>query len=132
MKWDWADAWTAPILFIPISVSLPISALTIYSFSVIRWQNCRRKAGIIKENTPIIIGETTPETKPVFIERAQSVHAPILFAEEEHLLQSSSVNETGERIYQTTDFAELKGELGGLCQLKNTNTLLSSIRQLKR
>ena len=78
------------------------------------------KAGIIKENTPIIIGETTPETKPVFIERAQSVHAPILFAEEEHLLQSSSVNETGERIYQTTDFAELKGELGGLCQLKNT------------
>ena len=90
------------------------------------------KAGIIKENTPIIIGETTPETKPVFIERAQSVHAPILFAEEEHLLQSSSVNETGERIYQTTDFAELKGELGGLCQLKNTNTLLSSIRQLKK
>ena len=41
------------------------------------------KAGIIKENTPIIIGETTPETKPVFIERAQSVHAPILFAEPE-------------------------------------------------
>ena len=76
------------------------------------------KAGIIKENTPIIIGETTPETKPVFIERAQSVHAPILFAEEEHLLQSSSVNETGERIYQTTDFAELKGELGDFANLK--------------
>ena len=107
--------------------------MTIYSFSVIRWQKfAGEKAGIIKENTPIIIGETTPETKPVFIERAQSVHAPILFAEEEHLLQSSSVNETGERIYQTTDFAELKGELGGLCQLKNTNTLLSAIRLLKQ
>lgn len=89
------------------------------------------KAGIIKENTPVVIGETTPETKPVFIERARKVHAPILFAEEEHLLQSSSVNETGERIYQTTDYTDLKGELGGLCQLKNTNTLLSSIRQLK-
>lgn len=90
------------------------------------------KAGIIKENTPVVIGETTPETKPVFIRQAQKVNAPILFAEEEQLLQSSSTNESGERIYQTADFANLKGELGGLCQLKNTNTLLSAIRQLQK
>lgn len=33
-------------------------------------------------------------------------------------------------IYQTADYADLEGELGGLCQLKNTNTLLSALRRL--
>jgi len=87
------------------------------------------KAGIIKEKTPVVIGETTPETKPIFTTRAKEVNAPIYFAEEEH---SSSINEKGKRIYQTTDYLNLEGELEGFCQLKNTNTLLSAIRLLKQ
>lgn len=91
------------------------------------------KAGIIKEKTPVVIGETTPETKPIFTTRAKEVNAPIYFAEEEEqLLHSSSINEKGKRIYQTTDYLNLEGELEGLCQLKNTNTLLSAIRLLKQ
>ena len=86
------------------------------------------KAGIIKEKTPVVIGETTPETKPIFTTRAKEVN----FAEEEQLLHSSSINEKGKRIYQTTDYLNLEGELEGLCQLKNTNTLLSAIRLLKQ
>ena len=78
------------------------------------------------------IGETTPETKPIFTTRAKEVNAPIYFAEEEQLLHSSSINEKGKRIYQTTDYLNLEGELEGLCQLKNTNTLLSAIRLLKQ
>ena len=78
------------------------------------------KAGIIKEKTPVVIGETTPETKPIFTTRAKEINAPIYFAEEEQLLHSSSINEKGKRIYQTTDY------------LKNTNTLLSAIRLLKQ
>ena len=89
-------------------------------------------AGIIKEKTPVVIGETTPETKPIFTTRAKEVNAPIYFAEEEQLLHSSSINEKGKRIYQTTDYLNLEGELEGLCQLKNTNTLLSAIRLLKQ
>ena len=81
------------------------------------------KAGIIKEKTPVVIGETTPETKPIFTTRAKEV---------EQLLHSSSINEKGKRIYQTTDYLNLEGELEGLCQLKNTNTLLSAIRLLKQ
>lgn len=92
----------------------------------------QEKAGIIKEGIPVVIGETTAETKPVFAARAQEVHAPIFFAEEEHLLRDSQLNEKGKRIYQTEDYANLEGELGGLCQLKNTNTLLSAIRQLRQ
>lgn len=90
------------------------------------------KAGIIKENIPVVIGETTPETKPVFIGRAKEVNAPIYFAEEEQLLQTSGINKEGKRIYQTADYTDLEGELGGLCQLKNTNTLLTAIRLLKQ
>lgn len=39
------------------------------------------KAGIIKANTPVVIGETLPETKPVFVKKAEAEHAPIYFAE---------------------------------------------------
>ena len=89
------------------------------------------KAGIIKSDIPVVVGETTVETKPVFLRKAQEVGAPIIFAEEEHLLLSHTRTIDGQYLYQTVDYADLKGELGGLCQLKNTNTLLSAIRQLK-
>ena len=90
------------------------------------------KAGIIKRGIPVIIGETTAETRPVFRSKADSVHAPVIFAEEELLLKSFSRNEDGTYLYQTADYENLTGELGGLCQLKNTNTLLSAIRQLRK
>lgn len=40
------------------------------------------KAGIIKPNTPVVIGETHPETAPVFLEKAEAMHAPIVFADQ--------------------------------------------------
>ena len=89
------------------------------------------KAGIIKPGIPVVIGETTPETKPVFIDEALKQGATIHFAEEEQLLLSSSANAQGKRIYQTKEYANLEGELSGLCQEKNTNTLLCAIRELQ-
>ncbi len=38
------------------------------------------KAGIIKPNIPVVIGEYTPETKPVFLAKAKECNAPIYFA----------------------------------------------------
>ena len=40
------------------------------------------KAGIIKQGVPVVVGETTPETLPVFEAKAQEVHAPIHLAEQ--------------------------------------------------
>ena len=40
------------------------------------------KAGIIKQNTPVVIGEYTEETKPVFVAKAEENNAPIYFAQE--------------------------------------------------
>lgn len=41
------------------------------------------KAGIIKPNVPVVIGEYTSETKPVFIEIAKQNHSQIHFAQDE-------------------------------------------------
>lgn len=38
------------------------------------------KAGIIKPNIPVVIGEYTDETKPVFLAKAEENNAPISFA----------------------------------------------------
>ncbi len=40
------------------------------------------KAGIIKQDIPVVIGEKHPETEPVFREKAEQMGAPITFAEE--------------------------------------------------
>ena len=88
------------------------------------------KAGIIKRGVPVIIGETTPETKSVFLEKAKSVDAPIFFAEEEALLVSATPQNSGYE-YTSGNYGTFHGELGGFCQEKNTNTVLSAIEKLK-
>jgi dihydrofolate synthase/folylpolyglutamate synthase len=41
------------------------------------------KAGIIKDSVPVIIGESDPETEPVFLSKASEMKAPIFFADKE-------------------------------------------------
>lgn len=72
------------------------------------------KAGIIKRGIPVVIGETTSETKPVFTMKALESGAPIFFAEEN----------------EANDYPGLVCELKGLYQMKNTRTLLTAIPQL--
>ena len=88
------------------------------------------KAGIIKNGIPVVIGETTTETKEVFTRKAKESNAPIIFAEEEALLTAATPMENGYR-YSSTIFGEFCGELGGDYQQKNTNTLLSAINILR-
>ena len=40
------------------------------------------KAGIIKENIPVVIGETQDETHKVFEDKAQQCHSPLYFADQ--------------------------------------------------
>lgn len=90
------------------------------------------KAGIIKPNTPVIIGETTPETCPVFVEKALQCQAPIRFAEEEHELQTISEANDGTREYKTLHFGTINGVLNGDCQIKNTQTILAAVSELQK
>lgn len=91
------------------------------------------KAGVIKQGIPVVIGETTPETKPVFIKKAQETDAPILFAEEEQKVKNNLPPVLGSGIiYDTEEYPQLKGELEGYYQIKNTNTILCALQQLNK
>lgn len=89
------------------------------------------KAGIIKQNTPVVIGEALIETRPVFEAMAASLKAPITFAEDEQEILTAK--RTSQRIeYQTRNFGIIQGELLGNYQEKNTNTILCAVKQLEK
>lgn len=89
------------------------------------------KAGIIKNGVPVVIGESNGETRPVFTDKAKESNAPIVFAEDDSQILSYNLANNGGIEYETRDFGTLHGELGGIYQAKNTNTILTAIRQLQ-
>ncbi len=69
------------------------------------------KAGIIKDNVPVIIGETTPITKQVFLKKAESTHSKIVFASE--------------------TLKNFESDLLGLYQLHNKRTAFTALQELQ-
>lgn len=75
------------------------------------------KAGIIKAGVPVVIGETTPETRPVFAAKAAEMQAPITFAEASD---------------PAAPFGPVESSLRGYCQDKNTRTIVAALDVLRR
>lgn len=90
------------------------------------------KAGIIKKGVPVVIGETTAETRPVFAARAREVGAPIRFAEDAPVVRSSVALPDGGREYRLSDGRTVYGELSGDYQEANMNTVLTAVEELRR
>jgi dihydrofolate synthase/folylpolyglutamate synthase len=90
------------------------------------------KAGIIKNNTPVVIGETTPETRTVFIQKSTSTNSAIYLAEENDIILSHQHSHNGGIDYVTKTYGTIHGELSGLCQIKNTATILTAINVLAK
>ena len=87
-------------------------------------QIAHEKAGIIKPHTPIIIGEYTKETRPVFEAEAQQKQAPITFAEDRPTIMSKeSIATAAYDIYHTVHYSDLQVALRGYCQEKNVPIL---------
>ena len=84
------------------------------------------KAGIIKHGVPVVIGETTPQTKPVFESVAKEHDAAIYYAEDFDM-QMFSDEAQCKRSFDDIDF-----ELKGLYQQKNKRTILCAIYALER
>ena len=89
------------------------------------------KAGIIKPKIPVVIGEIHPETESVFINKSDLESAPIHFAQRESSVQKAIFTPEGGITYHTTEYPLLKGQLGGYCQVKNTQTILTAVRVLQ-
>lgn len=90
----------------------------------------REKAGIIKEGIPVVVGETTEETLPVFCDTAKQKHSKIYLAEKDKEIISSKALADGGIEYETISLGNIKGELGGIYQEKNTNTILCAVKVL--
>ncbi len=94
------------------------------------------KAGIIKPNTPVVIGETQQETTQVFVDKAQASQAPIVFADGEYSL--TNFDNTGTLsvcdVYKgkTPLLLQLQCELTGIYQQKNIITAIAATEQLQQ
>lgn len=89
------------------------------------------KAGIIKPEVPVVIGEATEETRPVFDKKAREVSAEIYYAEDDGEVLSHT-NDPDGITYNTKLLGKMHGELTGICQVKNTGTILTAAKILIR
>lgn len=94
------------------------------------------KAGIIKQNTPIVIGERHPETDPVFIKKAKEQNAHLVFAEDE--LSANHISKLANTLkldILQKDQVLLNGlqlDLTGTYQLKNILTVMEAVQELRK
>lgn len=98
------------------------------------------KAGIIKPHIPVVIGESLPETKPVFERKAAGDNgiapSPIFFAETTRYVtdwkyeQHQLAVEVADNRHQEHQVYHL--DLPGIYQLKNLLTVLEAVTQLQQ
>ena len=95
-----------------------------------------QKAGIIKKDTPVVIGEILGETLPVFIEEANEKNAPIHFASElytvEYIDSSATLLICNIKNNNTGVVEKLRLDLTGMYQAKNARTVLCSVEELRK
>ncbi len=86
------------------------------------------KAGIIKPNVPVVIGEWLDETKPIFVDKAAQTNSPIYFAQEEYAVSNISSStyqlqcDVTSMEHHITEHFTL--DLNGIYQTKNLRTVL--------
>lgn len=121
-----------PLLSVITNISFDHTSLLGNSIPVIAGE----KAGIIKNNIPVIIGEEHEESKLVFIDKANSKSAPIIFSEDEYEFVKSDLEDNYRKItfkdLHTSKQISLSSDLLGVYQIKNIRTALVAINQLNQ
>ncbi|GAF05622.1 bifunctional folylpolyglutamate synthase/dihydrofolate synthase [Saccharicrinis fermentans] len=92
----------------------------------------REKGGIIKPETPVIIGESNSLTESIFTEIAHENNAPIYFSDKDYSIPVAMNGIDGTQIFQVykdkhLHYADLKLDLLGMYQQKNIKTVLKAI-----
>jgi dihydrofolate synthase / folylpolyglutamate synthase len=86
------------------------------------------KAGIIKNNVPVVISETQPEVKSVFTSKARETKNRIVFADQ---LYGVSKREGTYRVNQSGSQFTIECDLQGAYQVKNITGLLAAVDELR-
>ena len=94
------------------------------------------KAGIIKPNIPVVIGETHPETEQVFIDKAKGCNSPIYFADQVFDCDKIHIESDIVQKYDIWKNSELYMEalelpLMGNYQQKNLTTVMCALDLLR-
>lgn len=94
------------------------------------------KAGIIKPNIPVVIGETQPETAPVFEQAAKNNSAPIYFADRNFEVTNAIYSNFSMQLNISSAGGEqqyfgLKSHLCGDYQKKNLVTVVQAVEVLR-
>ena len=100
-------------------------------------QIASEKAGIIKKDIPVVIGETKPKLKAVFSNKAQQVDAPIFFASNNIFVKNLVYNSNNQVVYNIEKhgkimYNSLLFDLQGEYQQYNIPTILQTIELLKK
>jgi dihydrofolate synthase/folylpolyglutamate synthase len=93
------------------------------------------KAGIIKRNIPLVVGESQSETLPVFAKISAQQEARMCIADKIYRIDNSLISPDEYQVFNVqkqgeVHFANLKCGLLGHYQRKNTVTVLAAIEQL--
>ncbi|MDR0427267.1 MAG: bifunctional folylpolyglutamate synthase/dihydrofolate synthase [Dysgonamonadaceae bacterium] len=119
----------SPVLSIITNISLDHTNLLGSTEEAI----AKEKAGIIKPNVPVIIGEAEGKIRQIFMETSDSLNNKnIVFAQDKNPIQSSQLLPSGYWEFETLEYPELIDELGGYAQEKNAATVLSAVSILKK
>lgn len=92
------------------------------------------KAGIIKQEVPVIIGEALPETRPIFQKMATEKQALLFYAEETLPVKGYRLQPQGLLV----NFSEagrllpVETDLSGIYQVQNLRTVLTAVRVLNK
>ncbi len=94
------------------------------------------KAGIIKPGVPVVIGETHPESAPVFIATAKEKNAPISFADQQIQVKLLAENFSHSYFEVLKDgivvYPDLAANLHGNYQILNVQTVLQAVSKLPK
>jgi dihydrofolate synthase/folylpolyglutamate synthase len=96
------------------------------------------KAGIIKKNVPVVIGELQSETMQVFQNKALEMEAPIIFADEIWELTGTEYQVEDGKNLQVLNYRskekniEIQTDQLGIYQRKNCRTVLVAIDKLNQ
>jgi dihydrofolate synthase/folylpolyglutamate synthase len=95
----------------------------------------REKAGIIKKNIPVVIGERQPEVAPVFDEQAGLVQAPLSYASDHFKVSNHRWSHSHlilDVINDKNESERYELDLPGIYQAKNLCTVLQAIDALTK
>jgi len=89
------------------------------------------KAGIIKPNIPVVIGETLPETKTIFQKKALAENSEIYFAEEVYHISSIELQPAFLQVQlveiSTNETKPVAADLPGIYQQYNLRTVMTAV-----